>query len=70
MKAFIYNGVTVVTVKNKFFNNCFFLIVIRLSKKIRIYKNRILTVTVTSVTSLNYKGLKHFLTVFSTVTEV
>lgn len=24
MKAFIYNGVTVVTVKNKFFNNCFF----------------------------------------------
>lgn len=32
MKAFIYKGVTVVTVKNKFFNNCIFLIVIRLSK--------------------------------------
>nr|DAY89177.1 MAG TPA: hypothetical protein [Caudoviricetes sp.] len=30
----------------------------------------ILTVTVTSVTSLIYKGLKHFLTVFSTVTEL
>lgn len=24
MKAFIYKGVTVVTVKNKFFNNCIF----------------------------------------------